>query len=107
MANKLLRFFSQSSVIIVVTIILIFVAELAAREIVRMIRWDGSVYMLAYTDQNIRELYNTDQPNRYRAMLAEGWRDGRDSWLVYEPFLEFQTRPRSGKYFSITEERFR
>ncbi len=105
LAIKFLRGFTQFCVVVVLSLILVVAAELGAREIVRKIRWEQPVYMLSFTDKNIRDLYNTDNPDFYRSVVKDGWRDGRQ--LVYEPFLEFQTRAHQGEHFSVAPDRFR
>ena len=61
--------------------------------------------MLAYTDENIRKIYNTDNPQFYREVMAEGW--GKAINVDYEPFVEFLLQPYRGKHVNISEWGFR
>jgi hypothetical protein len=103
--SKIAKYLTQFSIIFTVTIFLWASAEGIARYMVRQIKWAPSPYMLAYTDENIRKIYNTDNPKFYREVMAEGW--GKALLADYEPFVEFLLKPYRGKHVNISELGFR
>jgi hypothetical protein len=103
--TRLTRFFTQFSVFFTIAFLLWVSAEAVARFIVREIKWDAPPYMLAFTDDHIRKLYNTDNPAFYREVVLEGW--GRSINLEYEPFVEFMPVAISGKHVNVAPEGFR
>ena len=103
--SKIAKYFMQFSLIFTVTILLWASAEGIARYMVRQIKWADPPYMLEYTDEVIRKIYNTDNPKFYREVMAEGW--GKAIQVDYEPFVEFMMRPNSGKHVNISDQGFR
>lgn len=103
--SRLARLFTQFCIFLTVTLVLWASAEGVARLIVRHIKWREPPFMLAYTDDQIRKLYNTDDPDFYRAVMREGWGTGVN--LEYEPFVEFMPVAFSGKYVNIAPAGFR
>ncbi|MDA0998637.1 MAG: SGNH/GDSL hydrolase family protein, partial [Proteobacteria bacterium] len=93
------------AVIFTITIAAIAICEGVARQVVRSIKWADDPYMLAMTDENLRKLYDTDNPEFYRDVLSEGWGRGVD--VDYQPFTEFMTRPYEGTHVHVTTEGFR
>jgi len=103
--SKITKYFTQFSIIFTVTIFLWASAEGIARYMVRQVKWADPPYMLAYTDENIRNIYNTDNPQFYREVMAEGW--GKAINVDYEPFVEFLLQPYRGKHVNVSELGFR
>lgn len=64
---------------------------------------NNSFFMLSYSDDAIKHLYNTEDPKSYKEMLDETW--GRE--MKYEPFLEYGERPYDGKYVKISKDGYR
>lgn len=103
--SKIARYFTQFSIIFTVTIFLWGAAEGTARYMVRQIKWADPPYMFEYTDEIIQKIYNTDDAEFYREVLAEGW--GKAIRMDYEPFVEFLAKPYVGKHVNISELGFR
>lgn len=103
--SRLAKFFTQFCIFLTLTLVLWASVEGVARLIVRHIKWQAPPYMIAYTDDNIRKLYNTDDPDFYREVMSEGW--GKGINLEYEPFVEFMPRGFSGKHVNVAPEGFR
>lgn len=64
---------------------------------------NNSYFMLSYSDNTIKRLYNTEDPKSYKEMLDETW--GRE--MKYEPFVEYSERPYDGKYVKISQVGYR
>lgn len=103
--SRIARYLTQFCIIFTVTIALWASAEGIARLVVRQIKWAPPVYMMEYTDDVIRKVYNTDDPGFYREVMREGW--GRAINVEYEPFVEFIATARAGKHVNIAPEGFR
>lgn len=103
--SRLSKLFAQISIFFTVTILLWLSAEAVARLIVREIKWADPPFMLSYTDDELRKLYNTDNPAFYREIVGEGW--GRGINLEYEPFVEFMPVAFSGRHVNVAPEGFR
>ena len=104
MFDRVARAFTFTAILLLNVIIALAVAEWAAGLALKQIRASKPVYMLSYSDAEISALYNTDQPERYREVIGEGWRMGD---TVYSPFVEYRMVPYQGKTFTITEDGYR
>ena len=103
--SRIAKYLTQFSIIFTVTIFLWGSAEGIARYFVRQIKWAPPPYMLEYTDDVIRKLYDTDDPDFYREVMAEGW--GKGIRLHYEPFIEFLPEFHEGKHVNVSDQGFR
>ncbi len=104
MFDRIGRAFTFTAILLLNVIIAAALAEWAAGFALKHLRAKQPIYMLSYSDAEISALYNTDQPDRYREVIAEGWRMGD---TVYSPFVEFRMAPYAGKTFTITEGGYR
>lgn len=104
MLDRIGRAFTITAVLLLNVAIAIALAEGAAGLALKRLRTQQPVYMLSYSDAEITALYNTNQPERYRDVIAEGWRMGD---TVYSPFVEYRMTPYQGKAFTITEDGYR
>lgn len=102
--DRLQKGFVAAGVVLLSTVLLILVTEWAAGVALKKARKERPLLMLSYTDPEIRALYNTDQPDFYREVLAETWRMGE---TVYSPFVEYKMTPYRGRHYNITEQGFR
>lgn len=57
-------------------------------------------FVLSYSDETLRRLYDTDQPGLYRQILTESWTRAE---TVYRPFIGFAMAPYRGRYLTISE----
>ena len=103
-SNPISRLFSGVAITLLCTLIAVGIAEYAAGVALRVIRDKRPSFAVAYTDENIRKLYDTDDPKRYLDILSESW---RQSDTMYSPFVEFKMTPYRGKHFTITEDGYR
>lgn len=104
MFDRVGRVFTFTAIMLLNLVIATAVAEWAAGIALKRMRAQQPVYMLSYSDAEIAALYNTDQPDRYREVIAESWRMGD---TVYSPFVEFRMAPFQGKTFTIAEDGYR
>ena len=100
--SRIAKYQTQFSKIFTVTIFLWGSAEGMARYFVRQIKWAPPPYMLEYTDDVIRKLYDTADPDFYSEIMAEGW--GRGIRLHYEPFVEFLPEFYEGKHVNVADQ---
>ncbi|WP_291724792.1 SGNH/GDSL hydrolase family protein [Magnetospirillum sp. 64-120] len=84
--------------------IAIAIAEWAAGIAMKKIRDNRPLYMLNYSDDVIKALYNRTDFDTIRTIIAESW---RQSDTVYTPFVEFQMQPYDGRNFTITNDGYR
>lgn len=96
--------FTTVAQILLLTVILAGLAEWVAKATLKAIREDRPIYMLSYTPDELSKLYDTDQPEHYREVLAEAWRMGE---TMYSAFVEYKMIPYQGKHFTITEDGYR
>lgn len=103
-SNPLSRLFSGLAVTLLCTVILLAIAEYAAGWALKVIRDKRPSFSISYSAEDIRKLYDTEDPSRYAQILSESW---RQSDTVYSPFVEYKMTPYAGKHFTITEEGYR
>ncbi|TAN55561.1 MAG: SGNH/GDSL hydrolase family protein [Magnetospirillum sp.] len=103
-SNPLGRLFSGMAVTLVCTLIALAIAEYAAGLALKVIRDKRPSFSISYTPEDIRRLYDTDEPKRYQEIMAESW---RQSDTIYSPFVEYRMTPYQGKHFTITEDGYR
>lgn len=103
--DRLRGAFTIVSVIITMTIIFIAIAEGAGRYVVRYFKSHPDVVVVNYSEENIRKLYDTTDPDYYAEVIREGW--GHGVSVGYEPFVEFFTVPYRGRHVTVAEQGFR
>lgn len=103
-SNLFGRVFSTVAVTLLSAAILIAVAEYGAGLVLKQLRDKRPLFIMSGTDDNIRKLFDTDDPSRYREIMAEGW---RQTDTIYSPFVEYRMAPYRGRYFNIVEDGFR
>ncbi|CAA7627529.1 SGNH/GDSL hydrolase family protein [Magnetospirillum sp. SS-4] len=103
-SNPLSRLFSGVAVTLLCTLILLAIAEYASGLALKAIRDKRPSFSIAYTAEDIRKLYDTDDPTRYAQILSESW---RQSDTLYSPFVEYRMTPYAGKHFNIVEDGYR
>jgi hypothetical protein len=103
-SNPLGRLFSGVAITLLCTLIALAIAEFAAGWALKLIRDKRPAFAVAYTADDIRKLYDTEDSGRYAQILSESW---RQSDTVYSPFVEYRMSPYAGKHFSITEDGYR
>lgn len=103
--EKVAVFFRQASLVLFITLLLIGAMEMAAKAYLKAERAGKSIYMIDYTDETIRALYDTDDPEHYRAVLKEGW--GTAIKIDYAPFVDFDIQPFEGRHVTIRAAGFR
>lgn len=99
--SKIRGGFVSISIFLCITLLTIAVIEGGARWWFKKLKWGDPVYMMAYTDDVIKKLYNTDDPNFYREVLKEGW--GTNIKVLYSPFVEYVHEPSTGNHVNILE----
>jgi len=103
-SNLFGRVFSTLAVTLLSTVIAIAITEYAAGLVLKQLRDKRPLFVVSHTDENIRKLFDTDNPGRYRSILSEGWRQAD---TIYSPFVEYKMTPYQGRYFNIAEDGFR
>lgn len=103
-SNLFGRVFSTVAVTLLSAAIFIAFAEYTAGLVLKQLRDKRPLFIMAGTDDNIKKLFDTDNPRRYREIMAEGW---RQTDTIYSPFVEYRMTPYRGRYFTITEDGFR
>lgn len=98
--HPLARLMTTVAIMFLVSTLLIVLAEGAAGIALKRMKSGRPTYMEAYSEDAIRKLYNTEDPELYRQTIAESWRMGE---TVYSPFVEYRMLPYAGKHFTITE----
>lgn len=104
MARRFGSFFTTFAVMAVNLILAVVVAEGAAAWALKRLQNAKPAYMLTYSPEEIRALYETDDWEPVREMVAEIW---RMSDTTYSPFTEFRMTPYTGKYVTIHEDGYR
>jgi hypothetical protein len=99
-SNPFGRVFSIAAATLLSTLIGVAIAEYAANVVIKLLRDKRPAFAVSYTDDNIRKLFDTETPARYREILSEGW---RQSDTIYSPFAEFRMTPYQSRYFNISE----
>jgi len=94
------RGFSIVATILLALLIAVTLAESLAGVALRTLRDKRPTFIQAYTDDILRRLYDTEQPDRYRKVLAESWRQAETR---YSPFTEFRMAPYQGQYVNISD----
>ncbi|MGE5547850.1 MAG: SGNH/GDSL hydrolase family protein [Solirubrobacterales bacterium] len=97
-------FFSIAAKTLLVLIVAVLLAEGAASLAHKKVRPDRPVESPVYSDDDIRRLYGTDDPSRYRAVLAESWGLAE---TMYSPLVEYRMSPVKGKHYTVTEDNYR
>jgi hypothetical protein len=103
-SSPLGRLFSGVAVTLLCTLIGLAVVEYFSGVVLRFIRDKRPAFAVNYTPDDIRKLYDTEDPKRYQEIMSESW---RQSDTVYSPFAEFRMTPYQGKHFTITEDGYR
>lgn len=103
-SDRIRRTYVFTALLLLNVAIVVALAEGAASWGLKRLRAQRPIYMLSYSDAEIRALYNTDDPQRYRDVINEGWRMGD---TVYSPFVEYRMTPYKGRDFNITEDGYR
>ena len=98
------RLFSGVAITLLCTLIVAGIAEYASGWALKLIRDKRPSFAVSYTADDIRKLYDTDDPTRYQEILSESW---RQSDTIYSPFVEYRMTPYAGKHFTITEDGYR
>jgi hypothetical protein len=80
------------------------VAEWVSGLALKAIRGMRPAYISDYSDDVIRQLYDTDDAKQVRSMLAEG---SLLTETAYSPFVEYRMMPSQGKHVNIADEGFR
>ncbi|MGE5504851.1 MAG: SGNH/GDSL hydrolase family protein [Actinomycetota bacterium] len=85
-------------------VVLGMVAEWGAGAALKFIRDKRPPYVADAGDDMLSKLYDTDQPQRYREVLAEA---PHLSDTVYAPFVEYRLAPWRGRHVTIAEDGWR
>ncbi|SEH30391.1 SGNH/GDSL hydrolase family protein [Magnetospirillum fulvum] len=103
-SNLFGRVFSTVAVTLLSAVIFIAAAEYGAGLILKQLRDKRPLFTVPDTDDNIRKLFDTDSPARYREIVSEAWRQAD---TVYSPFVEFRMPPYQSRHFNIVEDGYR
>ena len=103
-SSPLGRLFSGVAVTLLCMLIGLAFVEYMSGVVLRFIRDKRPAFAVNYTPDDIRKLYDTEEPKRYQEIMSESW---RQSDTVYSPFAEFRMAPYQGKHFTITEDGYR
>ncbi len=103
-SNPFGRLFSAAAVTLLCTVLGLAVVEYASGWALKLIRDKRPAFSTAYSSDDFRKLYDTDDPTRYQEILSESW---RQSDTIYSPFVEYRMAPYRGKHFTITEDGYR
>jgi hypothetical protein len=85
-------------------VIMVGLAEWGSCLAMTKLRASKSASVPSLTDQDIGRLYDTDNPQRYREVLAEAAQLGE---AVYSPLVEYRLPPWSSKHFTVSPEGWR
>lgn len=75
--------------------------EYGAGRLVKAMRDKRPVFAAALTDDDLRRLYDSEDAVRLRALLKEG---AHVFESVYEPFVEYRTKPFAGTYYTFRSD---
>lgn len=79
-------------------------AEWGAGFAMGRIRENPATATPSYTDQEIGRLYDTDNPQYYREVMAEA---ARAREAIYSPLVEYRLPPQAGRYVTVSAEGYR
>lgn len=96
--------FTKAAKVFLGAVLVLALAEWGACLAIGKIRENRAIATPSYTDQEIGSLYDTDNPQLYRDVLAEG---ARLREAVYSPFVEYQLPAQTGRYFTVSAEGYR
>ncbi|CAA7623248.1 conserved hypothetical protein [Candidatus Terasakiella magnetica] len=103
-SNPFGRLLAVTATILLISAVAFMTLEYISGLALKLIRDKRSAVAAAYSDDDIKALYDTDQPSRYRTVLSESWRAGE---TTYTPFVEYRMTPGKSKTFTIAEEGYR
>lgn len=91
--------------ITLLSLLILMTLEFVAKGMLGYLQYRVPKPIRSYTDNELMALYDTDDPNYYREVLAEGWGGGGSP--IYTPFVEFRTKPHQSKTVNIHKDGFR
>jgi hypothetical protein len=103
-SNPFSQLFTALAAFLLTATLAIAAAEWIAGLALKAIRDKRPAYIASYTDDVIRRLYDAEDPQRTRDLLAESAPLGE---TVYSPFVEYRMMPSQGKLVNIAEGGYR